>query len=229
MIRKDKIVVNGKEYEAAYFGEQDMSHWSKHYSKREFWRLENVGDDFKGKATSNSVLPYNNYPANMNFEVGQVFVVDYTKIQGDVERKYYIADGTIWEEEGNLPCTREFSPEFDKDTEQILRTEKLTVDGKEYTASYFGEQDMSHWSDYANKREFWRLENAGDDFKNKRTENDVLPYNNYPSTIKFEIGQVFVVAYTKKDGEIEYAYYIADGFIWEEEGNIPCTRQFWLD
>jgi len=108
MIRKDKIVVNGKEYEAAYFGELDMSSWTKDYSKREFWRLENVGDDFKNVQTGAEGLPHNNYPSSIKFEIGQVFVVKYHKNNGEVEDVYYIDDGTIWEEEGNIPCTRKF-------------------------------------------------------------------------------------------------------------------------
>ena len=56
-----------------------------------------------------------------------------------------------------------------------IRTERIMVDGKEYEASYFGEHDMSSWSEYATKREYWRLENVGDDFKNRFMLNQVLP------------------------------------------------------
>lgn len=45
-LRVDTIVINEKEYEASYFGGEDIS-WSDDYSHREFWRLENAYDDFK--------------------------------------------------------------------------------------------------------------------------------------------------------------------------------------
>ena len=59
VIKKDIITVNGKEYEASYFGESDMSSWSDVFSKRKFWRLENAYDDFKDKPKLEKVLPYN--------------------------------------------------------------------------------------------------------------------------------------------------------------------------
>lgn len=66
-IRTDKLTVNGKEYEASYFGKQDLT-----------------GDQ----------LPYDNYP--MLVETGQVFVIDYTKTDGSVTRLYYRSDGGQW-------------------------------------------------------------------------------------------------------------------------------------
>ncbi len=96
MIRKDMISINGREYEASYFGESDMSGWSDYASKREYWRLENVGDDFKKCKKDSEVLPYNNYPP-IAIEVGQVFVIDYHKKEGGIDRRVYLADGTVWQ------------------------------------------------------------------------------------------------------------------------------------
>ncbi|MBR2938033.1 MAG: hypothetical protein IKB80_06060 [Oscillospiraceae bacterium] len=48
------------------------------------------------------VLPYNNYP-HILIEDGQVFVIDYHTRDGKIDRKYYIADGTVWQ---NMICTR---------------------------------------------------------------------------------------------------------------------------
>ena len=95
MIRKDVIAINGKEYEAAYFGERDMSGWSDYAVKREYWRLENAGEDFKDCQKDCEVLPYNNYPP-IAIEVGQVFVIDYHKKEGGIDRRVYLADGTVW-------------------------------------------------------------------------------------------------------------------------------------
>ena len=96
MIRKDVLCIGGKEYEAAYYGERDMSGWSDYAVKREYWRLENVGDDFKDCRKDSEVLPYNNYPP-IAIEVGQVFVIDYHKKEGGIDRRVYLADGTVWQ------------------------------------------------------------------------------------------------------------------------------------
>jgi len=101
-IRVDTIAVNGKDYAATYFGREDMS-WSDDYAYREFWRLEDAFDDFKDNPKTGSVLPYNNYP--MQMETGQVFVVDFTKTDGSVERTYYRSDGYVW---NGMKSTEEF-------------------------------------------------------------------------------------------------------------------------
>lgn len=99
--RVDTINVNGKDYKALYFGEQDLTGF-KDYAYREFWRLENAYDDFKDNPKQ-YVLPYSEYP--MLIETGQVFVIDLTKTDGSVIRQYYLSDGYIWE---NMPSTQGF-------------------------------------------------------------------------------------------------------------------------
>ena len=214
VMKKEIITINGKEYEASYFGESYMSSWSDEFSKRKYWRLENAYDDFKDKPKLEQVLPYNNYPP-INIEIGQIFVIDYYKSNRSVERRYYISDGTVWKD---MPCTHEFVVNY----LQPIRIDKITICGKEYVASYFGEQDMSYWSDYATKREFWRLEKIDDHFENCEKLNDVLPYNNYPP-INIESGQVFVIDYYTKNGTTDRRYYVADGTVWQD---MPSTRQF---
>lgn len=103
-IRKDKLIIDGKEYEASYFGEQDIAEWSEYATKREFWRLESVKGPFENSEMRNDVLPYNNYPS-INIEIGQVFVVDYHTREETVDRIYYVADGTVWRD---MPSTRRF-------------------------------------------------------------------------------------------------------------------------
>ncbi len=214
-MKKEIIAICDKKYEASYLGESDMSSWSDMFCKRRYWRIEDSYNDFKDKPILEHVLPYNNYPP-VNIEIGQVFVIDYYKKDSDViERKYYISDGTVW---NNMPCTREFILDY----MQPIRTEKITVGGREYDASYLGEQDMTYWSDFAVKREFWRLECADELLSNCDYLVDVLPYNNYPQ-IKIEQGQVFVIDYHKNDGSVERRYYAADGTVWKD---MPSTRQF---
>ncbi|MEW9124896.1 MAG: hypothetical protein AB2421_19445 [Thermotaleaceae bacterium] len=103
--RVDTIQVRGKEYEAMYFGKQDLIGFED-YAYREFWRLENAYDDFMDRPKAGDVLPYNNYP--MLIETGQVFVIDYTKADGSVIRMYYRSDGYVW---NNTPSTEEFKVE----------------------------------------------------------------------------------------------------------------------
>lgn len=90
-IRIDNLEIMGNTYDASYFGKQDLNN-VKEYEYREFWRLEGAFDDFKILKKSGDKLPYYNYP--MNIEEGQVFVLEYKKIDGTVEKMYYIADGS---------------------------------------------------------------------------------------------------------------------------------------
>ncbi|MGL4736268.1 MAG: hypothetical protein ACRCW2_02325 [Cellulosilyticaceae bacterium] len=101
--RIDTINVAGKDYDASYFGEQDLTGFTTDYKYRAFWRLENGYDDFKDRDKTQDVLPYGEYP--MLIEKEQVFVIDYIKLDNSVERKYYRSDGRIWNE---LPSTEEF-------------------------------------------------------------------------------------------------------------------------
>ncbi len=102
------------------------------------------------------------------------------------------------------------------------KVEKITVNGKEYDASNFGIQDISGFSNECKYREFWRLENAYEDFANQPTTGNILPYNNYPMLI--EAGQVFVIDYTKNDGSISRQYLRADeGYVWRDR---PSTVEF---
>ncbi len=100
------------------------------------------------------------------------------------------------------------------------RVDIITIDEKDYEASYFGIQDLTGFKDYAS-REFWRLENAYDNFKDKKKTGDVLPYDNYPMLI--EVGQVFAIDYTKTDGSVQRLYYRSDGHVWD---GLPSTEEF---
>ena len=111
-----------------------------------------------------------------------------------------------------------------KEVQEMIRKDVLCIGGKEYEAAYFGESDMSGWSDYAVKREYWRLENAGNDFTACRKDSEVLPYNNYPP-IAIEVGQVFVIDYHKKEGGIDRRVYLADGTVWQ---GLDSTRRIFV-
>lgn len=93
--RTDTIKIGEKEYTALYFGKTDLSAIFPDYQCREFWRLENAYDDFKENSKTGNVLPYNNYP--MEIETGQIFVIDYTKADGSIVREYHRSDGNTWQ------------------------------------------------------------------------------------------------------------------------------------
>jgi len=101
--RVDIITINEINYEASYFGKQDLTGF-KNYAYREFWRLENAYEYFKDKKKNGNVLPYDNYP--MLIDIGQVFVIDLTRTDDSVERVYYRSDGYIWK---GTPSTEEFT------------------------------------------------------------------------------------------------------------------------
>jgi len=200
-LRTDTLTIDGKAYTASYFGKVDLSGNSSKFQYREFWRLEDAYDDFKDVPANGKVVPYDDFP--MVIEEKQVFVVKYAGADGSAMTQYLRSDGTVWE---GWPSTDEFRREIHMDP---LRTDTLTVGGKEYTASYFGKVDLSADFPEFQYREFWRLENAYDDFKDCPTVNNALPYAQYPMGI--EEKQVFVIQYTKPDGSIMTQYHRSDG------------------
>ena len=101
----DIITVEGREYEAWYFGKFMLSGiMGTEYE--EIWRLENSYEDFKGYKKTGKVYSYTSYP--MSVEIGQVFVVDYIKKDGSVERSFYRSDGLI---KNGVEFTEEFKIE----------------------------------------------------------------------------------------------------------------------
>jgi len=100
------------------------------------------------------------------------------------------------------------------------RVDLITVNGVDYEALYFGEQDLTGFRDFS-YREFWRLENAYDNFKDMAKTGDVLPYNNYPMFI--EEGQVLVIDMHKTDGTVARMYFRSDGCVWN---GMLTTEEF---
>ena len=105
-------------------------------------------------------------------------------------------------------------------------SEKISVGGKEYVFTHFGEQDLTEFDIDFTKREFRRLENAYEDFKNNPATGDVLPYHNFPVETEIETGQVFVIDYTDKNGSVSRKYYRSDGNFWND---YPIAQEFILE
>ena len=104
-------------------------------------------------------------------------------------------------------------------TQEPERIDALEVNGKTYTASYFGEQDISMVKGYK-IRKFGRLEDACEDSKELPTPREILPADNYP--VKIQAGQVFAVEYLMSDGSTEWKYYISDGTV--QNGQLITKR-----
>lgn len=102
----ETITIKGKDYQAAYFGKQDLSVILPNYLYREFWLLENAYNDFKDCSTTGNVLPYHNYL--MRIGVGQVYLIQYTLVDGSVQKEIHRSDGNMWQ---GLEATEEIKVE----------------------------------------------------------------------------------------------------------------------
>ena len=88
------IRLDQEAYEAAYFGEQDISDWSK-YASREFWRVEGGYDAFSTWQTTGDQLPESNYP--MALHQREFYAILYHLPNGGTEWWYGVStDQTDW-------------------------------------------------------------------------------------------------------------------------------------
>lgn len=125
---------------------------------------------------------------------------NYYKKQGDIIESYDIS----WLE-------KEIAPQ---------RTDEFEINGKIYTAEYFGEQDLTPYFEQLKSRKFWRIEGAFDDFKKFKSSDNYLPFNNYPMNIKEK--DILRIEYLMSDDSISVEYYRNDGRFYD---NVPSTNQ----
>lgn len=97
--------------------------------------------------------------------------------------------------------------------------EYFKIKGKNYKASYFGEQDLTGVRNYK-CRKYWRIENPDSTLLNLKAKSDCLPYDNYIMNIN--LGDVLRIEYTKMNNSKFVIYYRADGNTLE---NQPCTNR----
>jgi|GEM_PF-162959 len=209
--RIDVIEIHGKDYQALYYGKRDMD-FTNEYQYREYWRLENAYDDFKDNILTMDVLPESNFPIPIEKE--QVFIVDYTKADGSVVRKYYRVDGYTWEK---MVTSEEFVLKKIDKRNDPERVETINIAGKDYMASYFGKNNMDGLLG-CQYIEYWRLEEAYADFKDNPLDGSTLPYSFLPVTI--ESGQVFVIDIAQMDGDIKRGFFRSDGNEWRSKLSI---------
>lgn len=97
--RTELITVGEKTYTARYLGKVELGERFPEYQYREFRLLEDAYEDLKYKPRYvDDLLPCDNYPEAIS--LGQVFVIDYTRTDGSVERVFhryeigrYVRDG----------------------------------------------------------------------------------------------------------------------------------------
>ncbi|MCB7306118.1 hypothetical protein NE683_14065 [Bariatricus massiliensis] len=102
-LKVDTLEVNGKSYEASYFGKYQISEdgtWC------EFWRLKDAYEDFKDNKKNGVKSPYTVYP--MLIEEEQVFYLVITKPDGSVIEAYERSDGNT---DGGQLVTERFNVE----------------------------------------------------------------------------------------------------------------------
>lgn len=102
------------------------------------------------------------------------------------------------------------------------RVDTLEINGKSYTAEYYGKTDLSTAFPSYSHREFWRLVDAGEDFAQWTTTGNVLPQSNYPMLI--EEGQIYVIRYTLADGSTHTEYHRCDGITFNgQQATVEIT------
>jgi hypothetical protein len=104
------------------------------------------------------------------------------------------------------------------------RSDTITIDGTEFKVSYFGNDGVRFVNGLGQQivgREFWRLEDAYEHFKDSHLTGIVLPFDNYPMPI--EVGQVFVMDIHFADNTVERQFFRASGHYWN---NRPSTQEF---
>ncbi len=97
----------------------------------------------------------------------------------------------------------------------VIEMNTMEVAGKRYDAAYFGKVDLSASSAEFKYREFWRLEQAYEDFKDAEPTGKTIPYSSFPMPV--EKGQVIVVDYVKADNSKIRQYYRASASDWYGE------------
>ena len=93
VLRSDTVTLGGRQYQASYFGSADIS-WAEGYLTRDFWCVENAYEDLKDSPRTDYYLPADNYI--MEISAGEVYIVEYKKTDGSLDRQYYLADGSTF-------------------------------------------------------------------------------------------------------------------------------------
>lgn len=107
--------------------------------------------------------------------------------------------------------------------DEPISEDEMEVAGRLYQASYFGkiENLSSKYMDYA---EYWRLENAYEDFKNSEQTDKIASFSEYPMVL--EENQIYVLIVTLTDGSKMTHYTISTE---EMKDGMLITRQILIE
>lgn len=104
------------------------------------------------------------------------------------------------------------------------RVDTILVGNVYFEASYFGIDGHRFTAGDGREivgREFWRLENAYEYFRDSQLTGDVLPFSNFPMFV--EVGQVFIMDIHMADGMVNRMFFRASGHYWN---NQRSTQEF---
>ncbi|MDR0858560.1 MAG: hypothetical protein LBN97_05990, partial [Oscillospiraceae bacterium] len=101
--KTETFTINGKDYTGVYIGVSDISGLGGKNASREFWLLENAYEDVKDIPKRGDMLPYNNFPVQV--ELGQVFALRYHYTDDTTLIVYMRSSGFIWQ---NMTSAEEF-------------------------------------------------------------------------------------------------------------------------
>lgn len=90
-----------------------------------------------------------------------------------------------------------------------IRIDQIEINGKTYTATYFGCYDTENPRASIQRIDYWRLEDAYDDFASIQATDDYDIYSDFPFVIT--AGQMIVADVTMRNRTVERIYYRADG------------------
>lgn len=99
-----KLLILGREYDAVDFGKRAYDF--PPYTHRQIWRLDSSSayDEFSAYPLNGEEMEYKDFP--MHIDMHQVFVIEYTKSDGTVKRKYFRSEKPDFDQN---PTTQGFS------------------------------------------------------------------------------------------------------------------------
>jgi len=188
---------------------------------------ENIGQGKRYYETGDAVYRENKMVENfireweaLNTPVMGIYGAAHTKINALIQSGQAENMATqLLARYGELLTSEDLSP-LAKDIAPS-RKEKVVINGRKYTALYYGRQDISSWLPQYKCRDFWWIKDAYDDFKGMPLNGNVLPESNYPMIVRE--GEVYMIDYTGADGAVYRQYYRHDGDTWN---GMLTTKEF---
>ncbi len=89
-VSTEKVVINGKEYDAEYYGEFDISAYGLDIEKYRIWKIDNAYEDLKNSPSYDDYF----YVCDCPFKVqdNEIYLIEYIYFGGEIERIAYKSD-----------------------------------------------------------------------------------------------------------------------------------------